>query len=174
MTDFPPTPDKDSQDGGVPQDDGDAAKGGGVPRPQDDEYDPAGAGLTLAELLRELEGSTHGGPRHNALYESLKRLVDQRPMVAFDQIEHSPSSARSVLLMAVSGVGRRILESILDRMSHPSESTRRDAAMILCIWATRGLLSGADRPAIHRVRDHLPADDSATVILDNALSRLRT
>jgi len=139
-----------------------------------DRYDPSGADLSLPDLLRELEGSTHGGPRHNALYESLKRLVDQRPMAAFDKIADSPGSAHSVLLMAISGVGRRILQPMLQRLSHPSAAIRSNAAMVLCIWATRGLLSGADRPAIDQARDGLPSDDSATTILDNALSRLRT
>jgi len=137
-------------------------------------YDPAGSELSMGELLREIEGSTHGGPRHAALFESLKRNVAAEPAEALDVIERSPSSARSVLLMAVSGLGRRVLGDVLARLSHPNANQRSNAAMILCIWATRGLLSGADRDAIEQARIRQPVPDQADRFVDDALGRLRT
>jgi len=139
--------------------------------------DQEGRDLPLAEILRELEGSTHGGPRHAILFDSLKTRVAREPQAALDQIESLPSSARSVLLMVISGLGRVMLPEILDRLSHPSVENRRDAAMVLCIWATRGLLFGGDRKAIEQARNVLSVRDAdATTIrfIDNALGRIRT
>jgi hypothetical protein len=139
-----------------------------------DDFDPAGADLSLPDLLRELEGSTHGGPRQIALFESLKRIVNDSPMWAFEQIERSPSSAKSMLLMAISGLGRRVLGEVLERLSDANPSHRQNAAMILCIWATRGLLCGADRESIEAARQSTPTGGPADQMVGEALSRLRT
>lgn len=136
-----------------------------------------GRELPLAEILRELEGSTHGGPRQAILFDSLKTRVSQNPRAALDQIESLPTSARSVLLMVISGLGRAMLPEILHRLSHRSVENRRDAAMVLCIWATRGLLFGGDRIPIEKARDEVRAGDAdATTIrfVDAALGRIRT
>lgn len=136
-----------------------------------------GRALPLSEILRELEGSTHGGPRHAILFESLKTRVAENPSGAMDQIESLPTSARSVLLMVISGLGRKMLPAILARLSGGSLENRRDAAMVLCIWATRGLLFGGDREAIEQARDCVAAEqaDGPTLrFINDALGRIRT
>ena len=131
----------------------------------------------LANLVRELEGSTHGGPRHAMLFDSLKTVVQRDPTAALDAIESLPTSARSVLLMIISGLGRKMLPVVLDRLSHRNPEPRRDAAMILCIWAARGLLYGGDRDAIETARRSIGGKqpDAATDrFIQNALEQIRT
>ena len=131
----------------------------------------------LPDLVRELEGSTHGGPRHAMLFDSLKTVVQRDPTAALDAIESLPTSARSVLLMIISGMGRKMLPVVLDRLSHQDSEPRRDAAMILCIWAARGLLFGGDREAIEAARQSIGASqvDAATDrFIQNALKQIRT
>ncbi|KAA1260279.1 hypothetical protein LF1_28180 [Rubripirellula obstinata] len=131
----------------------------------------------LADLVRELEGSTHGGPRHAMLFDSLKTVVQHDPRAALDAIETLPTSARSVLLMIVSGLGRQMLPMILDRLSQQDPEPRRDAAMVLCIWATRGLLYGGDRDAIqtaHQASAANQTDDTTDKFVQNALQQIRT
>ena len=131
----------------------------------------------LADLVRELEGSTHGGPRHAMLFDSLKTVVQQDPSAALNAIESLPTSARSVLLMIVSGLGRKMLPMILDRLGHANPEQRRNAAMVLCIWATRGLLYGGDREVIeaaHQVNANSQADEPTNKFVQNALSQIRT
>ncbi|MEM9587795.1 MAG: hypothetical protein AAGA03_10990 [Planctomycetota bacterium] len=137
----------------------------------------ASRAVSLAELAIQLEGSTHGGPRHNWVFESIKTQVSQDPEGALDQIVRLPSSARSVLLMAVSGLGRRALPLVLARLASLDHQHQREAALLLCIWATRGLLCGADRESIASARDAISSserDPVAASILQSALARLRT
>lgn len=145
--------------------------------PQELPPEQAGRAMPLSEILRELEGSTHGGPRHAILFDSLKTRVAEDPVSALDQIESLPTSARSVLLMVISGFGRKMLPAILERLSGQSLESRRDAAMVLCIWATRGLLFGGDREAIEQARDSaisLETDEPTLRFINDALGRIRT
>lgn len=131
----------------------------------------------LADLVRQLEGSTHGGPRHAMLFDSLKTEVGRDPSAALDAIEFLPTSARSVLLMVVSGLGRRMLPEILKRLTLQAPEPRRDAAMILCIWATRGLLYGGDRESIETAYQSMTAgerDEPTEKFIQNALQQIRT
>jgi hypothetical protein len=129
----------------------------------------------LADLVRQLEGSTHGGPRHAMLFDSLKTEVERDPTAALDAIESLPTSARSVLLMVVSGLGRRMLPKILERLAGRGRESRRDAAMILFIWATRGLLYGGDREAIQNaLQSAVEPDESTDQFIENALRQIRT
>lgn len=104
-------------------------------------------------VLRELEGSTHGGPRQHHLYDELRTMVENDPAMALDMIDQLPTSARSILVTAVSGLGRRVLRLVLDRLDIANIDQARDAAMILYIWAQRGLLSAHDLPAIVAASD---------------------
>lgn len=132
---------------------------------------------SLADLLRDLEGSTHGGPKHAMVFESIRTVVHDDPESALDQIEDLPTSANSVLIMVVSGVGRPALPMVMQRLITENQSHRNQAAMILCIWATRGLLSGWDRPSIEQASTTIAQkyNDRATVnLIEQSLSRLRT
>jgi hypothetical protein len=131
----------------------------------------------LDDLLRDLEGSTHGGPRHAMLFDSIRRVVAADPEAAFDQMDRGPSSSISVLLMTLSGLGRALLPTVLDRLSSTRPTQRQHAASILCIWATRGLLSGHDRPEIERARVQLEQQDEsapARQLVAETLRRIRT
>lgn len=105
------------------------------------------------DVLRQLEGSTHGGPRQHQLYETLRTMVDKDPIVALDMVGHLPTSARSILLMAVSGLGRRVLSQVRGRLGHDDLDRASDAAMILYIWSQRGLISAHDVPSIVAASD---------------------
>lgn len=144
--------------------------------PQVGEAESLGS-LALPELFRDLEGSTHGGPRHAMLFETIRDRVSRAPMAALNQLDEMPTSAKTVLLMVVSGLGRVMLPSILSRLSDSNPTRRRDAAMVLCIWGTRGLLFGGDRDAIERSRSLANGDvpdEQTDRLIDETLARIRT
>lgn len=126
--------------------------------------------VNLTELLRDIEGSTHGGPRQTMLYDSLRRIVEDDPAGALAMIAQTPTSARSVLLTAISGVGRRALPAVLSHLTGDPARHAMDAAMILVIWSRRGLLSVHDREdlqsALSRLEDVPGCQPAARMITD--------
>lgn len=129
----------------------------------------------LQDLCRDLEGSTHGGAKHSMAYQSIQDVVAMNPNEAMAILPSMPRSAHAAILTAFSGIGRSVLPIVLRYLGSDHVQPRHDAAMILCIWATRGFLSGADRDAIESARASSPQREQHTeAIIDNALARLRT
>ncbi|MEM9364707.1 MAG: hypothetical protein AAGD07_01850 [Planctomycetota bacterium] len=129
----------------------------------------------LLDHCRDLEGSTHGGAKHAMVYASIRDIVAKDPDWTMASLRSMPRSAHTVLLTAFSGIGRAVLPVVLRCLASDQPEQRHDAAMVLCIWATRGYLSGADRNAIETARQGSPhREPSVESIIDSALARLRT
>ena len=135
--------------------------------PTDDDPDAAralaGPPRDLSDLTRQLEGSTHGGPRHSMIYESIRRCVATDPGGAIDTLADLPAGSHGPVLMAVSGLGRSALSPVWDRLDDDADTIRRAAAMVVCIWGQRGLLNDGERADLSRrcEDEHDPATRSA-------------
>ena len=108
---------------------------------------------SLETLVRELEGSTHGGPRHFQIFDSLKRVVASDPQRAIEAMRHTPASGRAPILTALTALGRRVWPALEFAMHSSWPIDRHNGSMILYGLAVRGMVSRQDDPQVRQWLD---------------------
>ena len=108
---------------------------------------------SLENLVRDLEGSTHGGPRHFQVFDSLKRVVASDPQQAIEAMRDAPASGRAPILTALTALGRRGWPALEFAMQSSQPIDRHHGSMILYGLAVRGLVSRRDEPQVQKWLD---------------------